>query len=86
MVTLTATIEGASRSIAEGEDSIIGGIEKEDSRIETEIISIKDRIIRRRTWRIKKRNLSHKQQVTERHHLRASSIMTVTVHMLQEKR
>ena len=89
MVTLTATIEGASRSIAEGEDSIIGGIEKEDSRIETEIISIKDRIIRRRTWKIKKRNLSHKQQVAAdwlMQHPRDSLIMAVTVHMLQERR
>jgi hypothetical protein len=61
---LKAKIEALSRSIAEGEDSIIGGIGKEDSRIET--ISIKDRIIRRRTWKIKKRNLSHKQQITDR--------------------
>lgn len=64
MDTLTTTIEALSRSIDEGEDSIIGDREREDSRIETEIISIKDRIIRRRTWKIKKRNLSHKHQVT----------------------
>ena len=89
MVTSTTTKETTSRSIAEGEDSIIGGREKEDSRIETEIISIKDRIIRRRTWKIKKRNLSHKQQVTAdrlMQHPRDSLIMEVTVHMLQERR
>jgi hypothetical protein len=63
METLKTTIEALSRSIAEEGDNIIGGREKEDSRIETEIISIKDRIIRRRTWKIKKRNLSHKHQV-----------------------
>jgi hypothetical protein len=63
MDTLKTTIEALSRSIAEEGDNIIGGREKEDSRIETEIISIKDRIIRRRTWKIKKRNLSHKHQV-----------------------
>lgn len=63
MDTLKTTIEALSRSIAEEGDNIIGGREKEDSRIETEIINIKDRIIRRRTWKIKKRNLSHKHQV-----------------------
>jgi hypothetical protein len=66
MVTLTTTKEAISRSIAEGEDSIIGGREKVDSRIETEIISIKGRIIRRRTWKIKKRNLLLKHLVTDR--------------------